>query len=145
MYCLIVLLCKNVKGVPSARGLGLLDLDFEHSTVSPILLRLMGIWQKRLGNWARWWNTERPISLRNGPQITINHIHEQMGQLVLSSKFTFDQRTCGISAPAFMTIGGTGAMGGMGIGGSQAGDLLDENKWFLIGSRIFLCAGTSCG
>ena len=38
--------------------LGWVDLDFECSTVCPILLRLMGIWQKR----ARRWNTQIKIN-----------------------------------------------------------------------------------
>ena len=38
--------------------LGWVDLDFEFSTVCPILPWLMGIQQKGLGKWARWWNTE---------------------------------------------------------------------------------------
>ena len=40
-------------------------------TVCPILLGPMGIWQKWLGRWARWWNT----------QIKVNptQVHEQMG------------------------------------------------------------------
>ena len=60
-----------LQGVPSARGLGWVDLDFEYSTVCPILPGLMGIWQKWQGSWARWWNT----------QIKVNptQVHEQMG------------------------------------------------------------------
>ena len=32
------------------------DLDFDCSTVCRTLLGLMGMWQKWLGSWARWWN-----------------------------------------------------------------------------------------
>ena len=42
-----------LQGVPIARGLDWVDLDFECSTVCPILLGLMGVWQKRLCIWAR--------------------------------------------------------------------------------------------
>ena len=42
---------RSLQGVPSARALGWIDLDFECSTVCPILTWLMGIWQKRLGKW----------------------------------------------------------------------------------------------
>ena len=50
------------------------DLNFECSTVCPILPGLVGIWQKRLARWARWWNT----------QININrtHVLKQMGHPV---------------------------------------------------------------
>ena len=46
-------------------------MDFECSTVGPTLLGLIGIWQKRLGIWTRWWNT----------QIKVNpsQVHENMG------------------------------------------------------------------
>ena len=37
-----------MRGVPSARRLGWVDLDVECSTLCPILLGLMGIRQKRL-------------------------------------------------------------------------------------------------
>ena len=40
---------NKLQGVPCARRLGFVDLDFECSTVCPTLLGLMGIWQKRLG------------------------------------------------------------------------------------------------
>ena len=40
-----------------------------------------------------------------------------------------------------MTIGNTGGIGRIGDGGIQADDLL-VMRWFLIGSRIFLCDGT---
>ena len=43
-----------VQGVPSACGVGEVDLNFECFTVCPILPGLMGIWQKRLCSWARW-------------------------------------------------------------------------------------------
>ena len=52
----------HLQGVPSARGLGLVDLNFEYSTVCPILPRLMAIWQKRLGRWARRWNTQIKVN-----------------------------------------------------------------------------------
>ena len=38
--------------------LGLVDCDFECSPVCPVLLGLVGIWQKRLCNWARWSNIQ---------------------------------------------------------------------------------------
>ena len=47
------------------------DLDFERSTVCLILLGLMEIWQKQLGKWARWWNTQMKINP--------TQVHEQMG------------------------------------------------------------------
>ena len=37
-------------------NLGWVDLDFDCSTVCPILLGLVWIWQKWLSTWARWWN-----------------------------------------------------------------------------------------
>ena len=48
--------------------------DFECSTVCLLLPGLMEIWQKRLGNWVRWWKI----------QIQINpiQVHEQMGHHV---------------------------------------------------------------
>ena len=52
----------SLQGVPSELRLGFVDLDFEGSTVCPTLLGLMGIWQKRLGSWARWWNTEIKVN-----------------------------------------------------------------------------------
>ena len=67
---------SRTQGVPSARGLGWVDLNFECFTSWPILPGLMGIWQKRLGSRARWWNT----------QIKVNptQVHEQMGHPVLA-------------------------------------------------------------
>ena len=50
------------------------DLDFECSTVCPTLLGLMGIWQKRLGSWARWGNTEI--------QVNPTQVYEDMGRPV---------------------------------------------------------------
>ena len=35
---------------------GWVDLDFDRFTVCPTQLGLVGIWQKRLSSWARWWN-----------------------------------------------------------------------------------------
>ena len=53
---------KFIQGDPSDLRLGFVDLDFEYSTVCLILLELMGIWQKRLDRWARWWNTEIKVN-----------------------------------------------------------------------------------
>ena len=52
----------TIQGVPSELRLGFVDLDFECSTIFLTLLGLMGIWQKRLGIWARWWNTEIQVN-----------------------------------------------------------------------------------
>ena len=64
----------HLQGVPCARRLGWYDVDFECSTVCPILRGLMGIWQRRLVNWARWWN----------PEIKLNptQVYEHMGRPV---------------------------------------------------------------
>ena len=63
------------QGVPSAGGLGFVDLDLEFSTVCPFPPRLMGIWQKRLGSCTRLWNT----------QIKVNptQVHDHMDHLHL--------------------------------------------------------------
>ena len=55
-----------VQGVPSELRLGFVDLDFKCSTVCPTLLGLMGICHKRLGSWARWWNTEIKVNSNPG-------------------------------------------------------------------------------
>ena len=44
------------------QDLGRVDLDFGCSTVCPILPGLIGIWQKWLCSWARWWNTQNKVS-----------------------------------------------------------------------------------
>ena len=45
--------------LPSARGLGWVDLSFEYSTTACLI---MGIEQKWLGSRARWRNTQNPVS-----------------------------------------------------------------------------------
>ena len=54
--------------------LGWVQSDFEHCNVCPVLPWLMEIWQKGLGNWARWWNTEI--------QVNPTQVRHQMGHLV---------------------------------------------------------------
>ena len=54
----------------STSGLGWVDLDFECSTVLPILPGLMGIWQKWLSSRTRWRNTKIKV---NSTQV-----HEQI-------------------------------------------------------------------
>ena len=61
-----------VQGLPSELRLGFVDLDYGCSTVCSTLLGLMGIWQKRLGSWARWWNTEIKVNLT---QVSAHLVH----------------------------------------------------------------------
>ena len=39
--------------------LGWVESDLFHSTVCPVLLGQMGIWQNRLVSRARWWNIKK--------------------------------------------------------------------------------------
>ena len=55
-------------------NLGWVDLNFDYSTVCLILPGLMGVWQKRLGSWARWWNCQI--------QVNRTQVRDQMGQPV---------------------------------------------------------------
>ena len=64
-----------IQGVLRELRLGFVDLDFECSTVCPTLLGLMGIWQKRLVSWARWWNTEIKV---NPTQVSAHLGHPQL-------------------------------------------------------------------
>ena len=66
---------RHAQGVPCPRKLGFVDLNFECSTVCPTLLGLLGIWQKRLGSWARWWNREIKVNP--------TQVYEDMGRPVL--------------------------------------------------------------
>ena len=50
--------CPILQDVPCAHRLGFVDFVYQCSNVFPTLLGLMGIWQKQLGSWATWWNTE---------------------------------------------------------------------------------------
>ena len=49
-----------LQGDSSGRGLGWVDMNFECSTVCPILPGLMGIWQKRLGKMVEHPNLSQP-------------------------------------------------------------------------------------
>ena len=69
---------KEIQGVSSARGLGWVDFIFACSTVCPILPGTVGILQKRMGSWARWWNMQ--IKVNPTP------VHVQMGHPVLCCK-----------------------------------------------------------
>ena len=72
MYCEGLL-----QGVPTARGLGWVDLNLERSTVCPILPGLMGMAEAADGygrsGWARWWNTHIKV---NPTQV---YMYKQMG------------------------------------------------------------------
>ena len=56
------LILMLLQGVPSGQRLGLVDFEFDCSTVSPTLPRLVGIWQKWLGKWEEWRNTQIKIN-----------------------------------------------------------------------------------
>ena len=51
-------LCTGREGVPCARRMVMLTWI----PLSARLLGLMGIWQKRLCSWARWWDTEIKVN-----------------------------------------------------------------------------------
>ena len=57
-------------------NLGWVDLKFDYSTVCLILPGLMGVWQNRLGSWARWGNSQI--------QVNRTQVRDQMGHPVLS-------------------------------------------------------------
>ena len=66
--------------------LGWVDLDFECSTVCPIMSGLMGIWQKGLSKWAKWWKAEI--------QVNPTQIRDQMGHPVWPFLFCHPQLKC---------------------------------------------------
>ena len=55
-------------------NLAWVDLNFDYSTVCLVLPGLMGVWQKRLGSWARWWNSQI--------QVNPTQVRDQMGHPV---------------------------------------------------------------
>ena len=64
-----------LQGVPSGRRLGLVDLEFDYSTVCPTLLQVVGVWQKGLGTRSKWWST---LIIVNQTQV-----YDQMGHSVV--------------------------------------------------------------
>ena len=52
----------NMQGVPSALGLGWVDLYSWWSIVCPNLHGQMGILQDQPGSWARWWNIQIKVN-----------------------------------------------------------------------------------
>ena len=54
--------------------LGWVNYDFGHSIVCQVLLGQTGIWQNRLGNWARWWN----IQIKVNPTLIREHQSYQL-------------------------------------------------------------------
>ena len=69
---------RNYRVAHLVVNLGWVDLNFDYSTVCLILPGLMGVWQKRLGSWARWWNSQI--------QVNRTQVRDQMGHPVLSLK-----------------------------------------------------------
>ena len=76
------------------------EMDFECSTVCPILPGLMGIWQKGLGSYAIWWNTEIKVSP--------TQVYEQMGHPVVFLILP-ERRERGRWEPAIASAGGRGS------------------------------------
>ena len=70
-----------IQGLPCALRLGFIYLDFECSTLCLTLLGLMGIWQKWLSSWARWWSTELKVK----PTQVYEHMRHPVYQ---AQKFT---------------------------------------------------------
>ena len=51
-----------VQGIPSGHRMGLVDLHFKCSTASLTQQGLVGIWQKWLGTWVRWWHSQIKVN-----------------------------------------------------------------------------------
>ena len=66
--------CHTYRVAHLVANLGWVDLNFDYSTVCLILPGLMGVWQKRLGSWARWWNSQI--------QMNPTQVRDQMGHPV---------------------------------------------------------------
>ena len=66
--------CIQYRVANLVANLGWVDLNFDYSTVCLILPGLMGVWQKRLGSWARWWNSQI--------QVNRTQVCDQMGHPV---------------------------------------------------------------
>ena len=45
-----------IQGEAGGRGLGLVDLDFGHSTTCPVVLGQMEVWLNPLCSWVTYWN-----------------------------------------------------------------------------------------
>ena len=60
-------------------------MDFECSTVCPTLLGVIGIWQKRLGSWARWRNKE----IKGNPTQVSGHLENPEEPLISSGFLIF--------------------------------------------------------
>ena len=75
-FCLVKVIDRIYRVAHLVADLGWVDLDFECSTVCPILPGLMGIRQMGLGKYARWWNTEI--------QVNPAQVRDQMGHPVLT-------------------------------------------------------------
>ena len=58
------------QGVPYVRGLGWVDLDIGCLLVFPIQEKLIEVWQKEQGCWARWWVTTQIYSGPRGTPCT---------------------------------------------------------------------------
>ena len=73
-------LALALQGVPSGDRLGFIDSNFDCSTVCPTVPRLVGIWQKWHGSWAKWWNTQMKVNQ--------TQVYDQMKHPVLVTSAT---------------------------------------------------------
>ena len=83
---------KDVQGVPSARGLGWVDLNCEFYTVCLILSGRMGIWQTHLGCSARGWNPTQPTS-KSGWDTLCKYVDNSVGS-TLKKPPRYKSRKC---------------------------------------------------
>ena len=86
------MILPSIQGVPSARRLGWVDINFECSTVCLILPGLVGIWQKHLGKMVEHPNQSQPTQ-----------VNERMGHPVV------DLICLTATAPAYQVDGGDGS------------------------------------
>ena len=74
------LVCNHYRVIHLLCDLCWVDFEFSCSIVCQVLLVLMGMWRKRLGSWARWWNT----------QVNPTQVYEQMNHPVIKHGGSID-------------------------------------------------------
>ena len=99
----------------------MVDFDFSCSTACPVLLWLIGIWQKRLCSWARWWNTQIKVNPSLVSQQMKHPVQLKLCPLHCTLLFLTHSHSSCFSALLFSSSAGAAALAAPGSGGTAGG------------------------